>query len=48
VTIGYKEWWFNCRSSNTEPLLRLNMEAKSKEQLDEKLTEITGLIGKPV
>jgi phosphomannomutase len=48
VTIGYKEWWFNCRPSNTEPLLRLNVEAKSKELLDEKLSEITEQLGKPV
>ncbi|MHC4529609.1 MAG: phosphomannomutase/phosphoglucomutase, partial [Planctomycetota bacterium] len=27
VTIQYKSWWFNCRASNTEPLLRLNVEA---------------------
>jgi phosphomannomutase len=47
VTIGYKDWWFNCRPSNTEPLLRLNVEAKSKELLDEKLNEITGQLGKP-
>jgi phosphomannomutase len=47
VTIGYKEWWFNCWPSNTEPLLRLNIEAKSKELLDEKLAEITGHLGKP-
>jgi len=40
VTVGYKDWWFNCRPSNTEPLLRLNVEAKSKELLDEKLSEI--------
>ena len=48
VTIGYKDWWFNCRPSNTEPLLRLNIEAKSKELLDEKLSEIGGQLGKPV
>ncbi|HCO95993.1 MAG TPA: phosphomannomutase/phosphoglucomutase [Phycisphaerales bacterium] len=48
VTIGYKDWWFNCRPSNTEPLLRLNIEARSKELLDEKLAEITGQLGKPV
>jgi phosphomannomutase len=48
VTIGYKDWWFNCRPSNTEPLLRLNVEAKSKELLDEKLSEITEQLGKPV
>ena len=47
VTIVYKEWWFNCRPSNTGPLLRLNIEAKSKELLDEKLAEITGQLGKP-
>jgi phosphomannomutase len=47
VTIGYKEWWFNCRPSNTEPLLRLNIEAKSKKLLDEKLAEITTQLGKP-
>ena len=48
VTIGYKDWWFNCRPSNTEPLLRLNVEAKSKELLDEKLSKITEQLGKPV
>ena len=48
VTIGYKDWWFNCRPSNTEPLLRLNVEAKSKEMLDEKLAEIAGRLGEPV
>jgi phosphomannomutase len=48
VTIGYKDWWFNCRPSNTEPLLRLNIEAKTEELLDEKLAEIEGLLGKPI
>jgi len=48
ITILYKDWWFNCRPSNTEPLLRLNVEAKSKELLDEKLSEITEQLGKPV
>jgi len=48
VTIGYKEWWFNCRPSNTEPLLRLNIEAKTKELLEEKLAEMTDQLGQPV
>lgn len=48
VTIGYKEWWLNCRPSNTEPLLRLNVEAKTKEMLDEKLTELKQHLGQPV
>jgi len=48
VTVGYKEWWFNCRPSNTEPLLRLNVEAKTKELLKEKLSELKEQIGKSV
>jgi phosphomannomutase len=48
VTIGFKDWWCNCRPSNTEPLLRLNVEAKTKELLDEKLSEISAMLGKAV
>ena len=48
VTVGYKDWWFNCRPSNTEPLLRLNIEAKTKELLEEKLAEMTQQLGEPV
>ncbi|HUW20780.1 MAG TPA: phosphomannomutase/phosphoglucomutase [Sedimentisphaerales bacterium] len=48
VTVRYKDWWFNCRPSNTEPLLRLNVEAKSRELLDAKLSEIEAQVGKPV
>jgi len=48
VTVGFKEWWFNCRPSNTEPLLRLNVEAKRRELLDEKLGEIRDQLGTPV
>ncbi len=48
VTIRYKDWWFNCRASNTEPLLRLNVEAKNKNLLEEKLSEIEEMLGKAV
>jgi phosphomannomutase len=48
VTVRYKEWWFNCRPSNTEPLLRLNVEAKTQELLKEKFAEIEQQLGKPV
>ncbi|HEW79328.1 MAG TPA: phosphomannomutase/phosphoglucomutase, partial [Phycisphaerales bacterium] len=48
VTIRYKDWWFNCRPSNTEPLLRLNVEADKKKLLEEKLSEIAEQLGKPV
>ncbi len=48
ITIRYKDWWFNCRPSNTEPLLRLTVEAKTKKTFDEKYPEIAKLLGKPV
>jgi phosphomannomutase len=48
VTVSYKDWWFNCRPSNTEPLLRLTVEAKTEELLKEKLKEIEGVLGPPV
>lgn len=48
VTVRYKDWWFNCRPSNTEPYLRLNIEAESQDELDEKLKLIEGLLGSRV
>jgi phosphomannomutase len=48
ITIQFKDWWFNCRPSNTEPLLRLNIEAKTKELLDKQLKEIENILGEPV
>ena len=47
VTVQFKEWWFNVRPSNTEPLLRLNVEAKNPDLLDERLTELKSLLGEP-
>ncbi|MGA2232384.1 MAG: phosphomannomutase/phosphoglucomutase [Tepidisphaeraceae bacterium] len=48
ITIDNGEWWFNVRPSNTEPLLRLNLEAQSQKQLDEKFAELKLLLGEPV
>jgi phosphomannomutase len=48
VTIQFKDWWFNVRPSNTEPLLRLNVEAKTEEMLKERLTELKDFLGQPV
>jgi len=48
VTVIFKDWWFNCRPSNTEPLLRLNVEAKTAELLETRLAEIEEKLGKPV
>jgi phosphomannomutase len=44
VRIDFEDWWFNVRPSNTEPLLRLNLEAKSKELMEEKRDEVLNLI----
>jgi phosphomannomutase len=46
ITVTYKDWWFNCRPSNTEPVLRLTIEADNQEILDKKLKELTKIIGK--
>jgi phosphomannomutase len=48
VTVRYKDWWFNCRPSNTEPLLRLNLEAKNKGLFKEKSVEVEKQLGTPV
>jgi len=44
VTIEYKDWWFNLRPSNTEPLLKLTIEAEMQELLDEKKKELSQFI----
>jgi len=48
ITIEFKDWWFNVRKSNTEPLLRLNLEAKSRELMQQKFGEIKKVLGEPV
>ncbi len=48
VTIEFDDWWFNVRASNTEPLLRLNLEAKNKALMAQKVQELEGMLGKPV
>ena len=35
VSVEFDDYWFNVRPSNTEPLLRLNLEAKNEEILEE-------------
>lgn len=44
IRIDYPDWWFNVRASNTEPKLRLNLEAKTKELMEEKRDEVLGII----
>ena len=44
LTVEYEDWWCNVRPSNTEPLLRLNVEARSKELLDERTAALLAVI----
>ena len=44
ISVEYSNWWFNVRSSNTEPLLRLIVEAKDKETMEEKRDELLKII----
>jgi phosphomannomutase len=44
VSVDYPDWHFNVRGSNTEPLLRLNLEATSQPLMEEKRDEVLALI----
>ncbi len=44
LKVEYKDWWFNIRPSNTEPLLRLNLEAETEELMRTKREELLALI----
>ena len=46
LSVEYDDWWFNLRASNTENLLRLNLEAKSTSILKKRLEEIKAFIKK--
>ncbi|MFH1024299.1 MAG: phosphomannomutase/phosphoglucomutase [Planctomycetota bacterium] len=47
VTVEYPDWWFNVRASNTEPLLRLNLEADTPEKMKKGLEAVCAVLGKP-
>lgn len=44
LTVDCGDWWFNLRPSNTEPLLRLNLEAPSRDLCDQHVAEVLALI----
>lgn len=44
LTVEFTDWWCNVRASNTEPLLRLNVEARTPEQLATKTAELLAII----
>ena len=44
LSVEFDTWWFNVRCSNTEPLIRLNLEAKTAEEMAAKRDEILAVI----
>ncbi|HBI33870.1 MAG TPA: phosphomannomutase/phosphoglucomutase [Candidatus Moranbacteria bacterium] len=44
IRIDFTDWWFNVRPSNTEPVLRLNLEANTKELMEQKRDELLNII----
>ena len=44
LTVEFDSWWFNLRPSNTEPLLRLNLEAESQDECEGRIAELLSLI----
>ena len=48
VTCQYEDWWCNVRPSNTEPLLRLSLEAPTKKAMESKLAKLKKILGQPV
>jgi phosphomannomutase len=44
LTVGFDDWWFNLRGSNTQPLLRLNVESDDRATLQAHTDEVVALI----
>ncbi|HEY8600808.1 MAG TPA: phosphomannomutase/phosphoglucomutase, partial [Thermomicrobiales bacterium] len=44
LTVEFPDWWFNLRASNTQPLLRLNVEAPNDDELRAKTDEVLALV----
>ncbi|MCS7255369.1 MAG: phosphoglucosamine mutase [Thermomicrobium sp.] len=44
LTVEYPDWWFNARPSNTQPLLRINVEATTPELLRKKTEEVLSVV----
>jgi phosphomannomutase len=47
ITVQYPDWWCNVRPSNTEPYLRLVLEAKDDEELERRRAELFEILGTP-
>jgi len=46
LTVDHGDWWYNLRPSNTEPLLRLNVEARSKSECARHVADVLALVAK--
>lgn len=44
ITVEYDDWWFNVRKSNTQPLLRLNLEATTKDKMESNMKNVISVI----
>ncbi len=44
LTVEYDDWWYNVRPSNTEPLVRLNVEARTQALLEERTASLLAII----
>lgn len=44
LSVEYPTWWFNVRASNTEPLLRFNLEANTQDEMEKKKEEVTDIV----
>ena len=47
ITVSHPTWWFNVRMSSTEPVLRLNMEARTLEGLEAGRDRVVSILGEP-
>ena len=48
ITVAFEDWWFNVRPSNTEPYLRLVLEAGTPAELARHRGELETILGQPV
>jgi phosphomannomutase len=48
VTVQYRDWWCNVRPSNTEPLLRLNLEASDRATFESAKEKVFAILGAPI
>jgi phosphomannomutase len=47
ITVQFEDWWFNVRPSNTEPYLRMVLEARTRDLMESKRNELLGHLGTP-